>query len=365
MHRHRTPATLTAALVGAAALVAGLLGPAPAAHAAAGDPVILAPGYGQTVPSGFAGPSVDFTGVTPETYRVDLDCGNHGDGSWYADGTWYEVTGTETGPVTVPLDPVPNAGDAPLECDLVVADDATYGTNGWDITTFYIAPRPVEVTNLAASPETFYPLVRDRYRDTTTVSFKLTRPAAVAVRIRRTNGRVVRRVDLDRRRVGRHTWKWNGRDGGGDKLPAGSYRIQVSAADEHGGDDLAQLRVRIATKKLTKTKRLYKSGDRGRAATRGSCYVHWSTYDGTATPDCWGGTYAQVTYRFKLPKSARSIRWRARGERTSLDSCCRGTITKSGTRLGRRTFLVRVKVTQWRAWQVNAATVKYKYTKRI
>lgn len=82
-----------------------------------------------------------------------------------------------------------------------------------------------------------------------------------------------------------------------------------------------------------------------------SCYMN--SWDGSLHLDCWGGYYAQATYRFALPGDARRITRRIVTER----GCCEpGTTTK---RWSGNTATVRV--TNWNSVYVNRVSVNYQH----
>ncbi len=73
----------------------------------------------------------------------------------------------------------------------------------------------------------------DGIRDTVSVSFRLTRPASLAVDVVDHDGGVVRRLRKERPRPARHfEISWDGRNGTGLMAAHGAYRLRVSARDE-------------------------------------------------------------------------------------------------------------------------------------
>jgi flagellar basal-body rod modification protein FlgD len=69
----------------------------------------------------------------------------------------------------------------------------------------------------------------------TSGTFELDGPAATTqVEIRDGSGRVVRTLELGAEGPGPVTFEWDGDDDVGNRLPAGRYRISVTAADEEG-----------------------------------------------------------------------------------------------------------------------------------
>ena len=85
---------------------------------------------------------------------------------------------------------------------------------------------------VTSSKSLFYPQDGDALGPTTTVGFRLARPAAVTVTIRNAAGATVRTlIDGETRAAGSWTTPFDGRGDGGAFLPTGLYRAVVTAAD--------------------------------------------------------------------------------------------------------------------------------------
>ena len=98
------------------------------------------------------------------------------------------------------------------------------------------ASRPILVVGLLGfltnSTRAFYPQDGDRFSKTTTLSFKLSRPATVTWTIRNAVGQVVlTHLDAVPLAAGAHSWVFDGRAGDGSFLPVGIYSGTVSATD--------------------------------------------------------------------------------------------------------------------------------------
>ncbi len=97
--------------------------------------------------------------------------------------------------------------------------------------------RPLTVVKLlgfvTASAALFYPQDLDRFAPTTTLSFKVARPATVTWTIRNAVTNVVVATHLQDAALpaGAQTWVWNGRRDDGSMLPGGVYTSYVTASD--------------------------------------------------------------------------------------------------------------------------------------
>jgi FlgD Ig-like domain len=223
------------------------------------------------------------------------------------------------------------------------------------------SPRPL---SSSATPLVFYPLVRDGYRDTTLFSFAFSRSAAVVVQVKNKNGRVLRQVGLGTRQSG--GWRWNGRNNSGNKVDPGYYWLRAGATADGLTGRTRWIRVQVKTALITKQATKGRAGNNySSRATSGSCYVVIDNYFNTAQPDCFGGNYALVRYRFAIPSSAYNFSWSVRGGPAGDDLCCHGTISKLGTRTSSKSYVVTVNVTGYRAYEVERARVSYSYKKRI
>jgi hypothetical protein len=96
-----------------------------------------------------------------------------------------------------------------------------------------------------------------------------------------------------------------------------------------------------------------------RRSKAGNCHI--SGYDGSLMLDCWGGRYAEAKYLFAVPASARRLDWNVRGE---VWCCDTGRLLRTGQRLDARRYAVRVRVTNWRAYEVHRVSLTYTYDRR-
>ncbi len=323
----------------------------------AGGPGIVSPAENAFVLTGWAGPvTVDLTGAPLGEYTARIS--THADDSEIGDTDYDEQ-------VTI------YGGNYEAATFPALPRQARYWIEVWDnaTQTFYASHmitavnRRLQVTR-ATAPD-FYPTVRDRYRDTATISYTLNQAATVGARITDEGGRTVHRLSPRRQGSGRNTLSWNGRRSNGALAKPGRYTIDLDAVTSLGDRHSALTAVHLRTQIVTKRGSTYKAGDSGRASTQGNCFVHWDTYDEAASLDCWGGRHATVKYVVRVPRNATDLRWDMYSERSTSDICCRGTINETGKRTSPTTFTVTARVTGWRALDVGGVEIKYRYKARI
>jgi flagellar hook assembly protein FlgD len=193
------------------------------------------------------------TGISPDGSVVSPFSPN---GDAVADTIATTATTTEAGSLAVR---VANAADTTVRTFTV---PATVGANtvNWDGKansgsvvpdgdyTITIAPRDaagnggggrtrtVRVVTLlgfvANATKVFYPQDLDRFAKTTTLSFRLARPATVTWAIRNAAGAIVRtQLDAASLPAGTQSWVFDGRSASGAMLPVGTYTSYVSATD--------------------------------------------------------------------------------------------------------------------------------------
>lgn len=112
--------------------------------------------------------------------------------------------------------------------------------------TFTLLPPLVRITSIR--PDPFYPLVKDGFRDTTTVRFHLeasSNPTILQIYRAKLGGGCcgtrVRRVNLEDQAVGDRTYEWNGRRGDGTKVRKGTYFVRITARKESYPDDVVRI----------------------------------------------------------------------------------------------------------------------------
>lgn len=239
------------------------------------------------------------------------------------------------------------------------------GGTGEDSSSFTVSLN-LEVRKATAKPGEFYPRVRDGFRDSTSIGFQSRLDSDVSVKIvSRTTGSVLRAFALSGRESRNYYQRrgvvWNGKNKAGNLVPTGRYTAVITST-LNGQSATARVAIKVASGHRTVRKTVSKNGWYGsRDKTRGNCFTSES-YDGGNDLDCWGGVYAQATYRFSLPRDARNVDWAVRGR----NECCNvGRVTKTGKRTSATSFLVTVRVTNWRSFVVRRARVTYTYRKAI
>jgi hypothetical protein len=78
--------------------------------------------------------------------------------------------------------------------------------------------------------------------------------------------------------------------------------------------------------------------------------------------DCWGGDWIRSNYLFTIPASTFATNWTVRG---SQYCCYEGLFAKTGKRLSRTRYRVRVAIGGWRAFDIRSVTLNWAYKKRI
>lgn len=336
---------------------------APVLAVGTGDPRIVSPAQGDTVASGFTGPvSVAFTNAPATTYEFDIDCFASSNSDYY-----WSTTFTYDGSVNTPSWTIPKMVGPADDCEATVYDTATMGSAGYDINYFTVSappPPPLSVDRVSQTPETFYPLVHDDYRDSSTTRFRTSAKGHVEVAVTNRDGKVVRHADLHTLRAGSHSWVWNGKRDNGDKANLGTYHVKIVDADTQ--KTKASSKAVVATGWRTRHDSSRRTGhDYTWADTAGNCHI--SKVFGTSAEelDCWGGRWAITRYRLSIPANATNVSWHVAGHNAFDDFCCQGFIKRSGKKLDKTHYQVEVKVTGWRAFDVKSAYVNYTYKARI
>lgn len=323
------------------------------ADAQAADPAITSPAPGGAVAHRFTGPlTVDFTGASAGHYDVEVNCGS---GYWWSGSA--NVDGTSARSWTIP------AISGPTTCDVEVHGGEYYDSFAYS--SFRVKGPLLTLSDPAISFATFYPKVRDGYRDATRVSFTMNRRAKVVADVLNSEGTRVRSVALGTLGSGRRGWAWSGRNNSGAFVRNGTFRIRVTATDSDGTVRRFARSTTVATGWKTFRRTVRKWGDAGAPAASDGCYVTKDTYNRLSTLDCWGGRFAQVSYFWTIPSNAFNLAWNVNGARSSADFCCQGSITRNGTRLASTRYRVQAKVTGWRAYDVYRVALTYSFRKRI
>lgn len=314
-------------------------GPAPSADVVrinGGDPVVVgdAPRF-----------TVDFA-ARPAAYPYDVTVIGAGSEYW-------ELTTYAAGRTTVALStPLTDPGQA-----WVSISDGVTGQH-LESRYFEVRPEPAGLEIRRVRPSTFYPTVRDGFKDSVDVTYWVSERADMSYVVRDRDGRKVAARSLGSRGGGVHSFRWNGRDDDGEPVDPDRYRIEVRA--DNGSITTARTTV-TATSDVV-SRRGYKEvrgTDTSRRAKRGNCFIRG--YSGELTLDCWGGAFAHADYGFSVPSNAKNLRYEVRG---SQGCCDRGRIDFSGRRVSARRYTVGVHVTYWRAYTVRKVELRYTYQVR-
>ena len=230
------------------------------------------------------------------------------------------------------------------------------------------APPPTPALSLgngALSATSFYPTVVDGYRDTVALTWTSNVPADHVVRVLNSRGSVVRSAAYSMINAGPHTWTWNGRNNSGTRMPAGTYRLQVTATDAALNTRSFTRSVTVATGYRYHRGSTARSGEVSSVATRGTCYATRSSYEALTNLDCWGGSYAIAAYTFRVPTGTYAVRYSVSGGYADSDICCDGRMTRSLTRVTPTAYRVKVRVNGWRAYDIYRVAVSYSWKVRI
>lgn len=347
--------TLLARLAALVALaLVPLIAPSPAGAVGTGDPVIVTPADGSRVSQSWTGPvTVDFTDAPAGSYSVSMSC----DVAGYELAEFVNYDGSQH-VYNWPAAPFP---EEMSECEIHVIDIATDGATASDHNKFWVGPA-LALTDVTVAPTTFYPKVRDGYRDTTTIGFRLNRGATVRFRVLSSTGTVVRRAGDWWFGAGQRRWTWNGRKTNGDLVTPGTYTIEV-VTQVSGITRKATRRVTVATGLRTIRKTLSMNGVRGKfPLDDGYCYTVQSNFSSALVVICKNGT-ARGRYTFAIPRKAFNVKWSVAGSPTEADHCCAGRITKSGSRVSPRKFVVTVSVGKQRQYEIRRVKVTYSIKK--
>jgi hypothetical protein len=353
---------LAGALLCVIALVPLRLVPVAAQAVGTGDPVILSPVAGQVVAQGWTGTlQVDFSDAVPATYLMQVECPpGEGDADvddylfqedFVYDGT-QDVYQATVGPIHTPV---------LQRCEVTITNH--FAGKGWALVDFFVAAGVLTMDSVSASPAVFYPIVQDGYRDSTALSWRVSKPAGMRARITTTSGNTVRYANLGNR-VGPGSWSWFGYRNNGAKAAPGVYSIELVARDAELGTvrRVAKL-VRIATAVQTlRTSRLHSGDSVTGSAVSGPCSMTRNFVAHTTGVACRGGGYAQAWFRFVVPASAYGPTATVAGQAGAGTT---GTITRQVERIDSRNYRVGLRVTGTRSFAITSVRLTYSYKHRI
>ena len=328
---------------------------APAQAAGTEVPVIVSPTTGQIVANGYSdGIVLDFSNAPADTYYVSVYNGSGYDiyNDVNTDGTTTQVQ-VATGRLA--------AGEYSIDIEWY---DNGGGLVSSSFTVAAPPPPPVVIDQVSTSPTTFYPTVRDGYRDGTSVRYRLNQRLRTIIKVQR-NGTTIRSTSLGNQSTGRHSWTWDGRRNNGDTAQLGNYRIAVTGTAANGRQRTVATRATVATgyrsKHVTKT---HAPRDTTTRNTRG-CSIHNGSWSSARDLwlDCVGGSFAEATYRFSIPANARNLSWSLPWE--SDGSMPWGKVTRSGERISNTAYSITARVTQYRGMFVHNVVLEYTTRARI
>lgn len=222
------------------------------------------------------------------------------------------------------------------------------------------------ITKFNPSPDTFYPRVRDGFRDSVRFTVDAKNlwdeadnkiPQSWNVTVRNAEGRTVATHDGNVPTNFSFGWTWNTKNQfTGTPVQTGRYRATLTVTNDDTGETDTATTVLHATSD-TVNKRFTKSRNGANTSARshrGNCYL--DNFFGSLDIDCWGGREGVARYGFTLPRNARNVTWGMSGTR---GCCSNGRVIKTGKRPSATHFDVRVKVTNWAAYEVDRARVTY------
>ncbi len=167
------------------------------------------------------------------------------------------------------------------------------------IAQVHVTFRPLEVARLRATPQTFFPLVHDGYKDCTTIRWYQSLPGRAELQVR---GRG--HIALGHHQVGYGHTKWCG-SVGGRRLPAGVYALSIRVVDDLGvgSDTSGVLHAGIKTAHLVRNWKVVESGDDtlGYHTYRHGCRYYINVIEARdAFIDCRAGGRGALFWRFPL-----------------------------------------------------------------
>jgi flagellar hook assembly protein FlgD len=139
---------------------------------------------------------------------------------------------------------------------VITTKQATAGTtlHGSATGTVRIDTTAPVLSQVSGNGATFYP-VHDGYKDTFSTAVTVSEAAHLTLKVRDSKSKVVRTITAAHSAPGRYTLVWNGRNGAGARVPAGTYSYAVSATDAlQNTRSTARYTAKLSAKKLvTKT----------------------------------------------------------------------------------------------------------------
>lgn len=320
-----------------------------AAAVASGDPVISSPVAGGSVPSGWAGPvTVNFANAPTGSFDATLMCNNYAVLRFH---TFHNRLGSAD---DVQSWQMANPITGPKSCHVGLTNyGGSHANNAFTVEA--PPPPPLKLTNVRVSRATFYPLVHDGYKDSTTINWTLNREARVRVYVQHA-GRVVRHGGSDDEKAGRWYWLWGGRKDNGTKVSPGRYFIHLVA--RAGGVVKHETREVTVTTGYRREKTTLARSGYGTSFTHHTkyCGVDFDSYDRTVQLSCFYGGSAAAKYRFFLHRGAYGIRWTVYGNVVAGN---KNNLRLPGVRADSLHYVATVKVERDLSYVVNEVDLSY------
>jgi hypothetical protein len=146
----------------------------------------------------------------------------------------YELDGTPIGTSTsapYSLSPDLSAFGAGLHTLKATVTDL-YGRTAFDMKSVTLDKTPLLISVGKASPNPFFPIRVDRYRDTQTIPFSVNKNATVTLYVLNSSGSTVRTISKSV--SGSSSFVWNGRWSADNKAHTGTFYYQIRASDSAG-----------------------------------------------------------------------------------------------------------------------------------
>ncbi|NTU70319.1 MAG: hypothetical protein HGB10_00620 [Coriobacteriia bacterium] len=101
-------------------------------------------------------------------------------------------------------------------------------------TTVTLDKTPVTVSGFSRTPELFYPILRDGYKDNATISYKTNKPCTAVLTIKKQSTGATVRTITSSVGAGSHKFIWNGKWTSDGKAHIGTYTYRIKVTDSVG-----------------------------------------------------------------------------------------------------------------------------------
>jgi hypothetical protein len=129
-----------------------------------------------------------------------------------------------------------------------------YGRSAVVSTTIKLDRTPLYLTSFSRTPSIFYPIIREGYKDYSTLTFRLNKAASVTLTVRNSKGTTVRTIKKSGT-AGANSMKWDGKYSSDGRAHTGTFTYQLTASDTVGNT--------VKSVKLSTTIRNYELSVRG------------------------------------------------------------------------------------------------------